>query len=76
MNKEFLLKNLRTVPDFPKKGIMFYDVTTLFKNYECNKEILEATYELYKDKGITKVVGVESRGFVLGSALAMKLGAG
>lgn len=76
MNKDFLLKNLRTVPDFPKPGIQFYDVTTLFKNYECNHEILEATYELYKDKGITKVVGVESRGFVLGSALAMKLKAG
>ncbi|MBR5963625.1 MAG: adenine phosphoribosyltransferase [Bacteroidaceae bacterium] len=76
MDKELLLKNLRTVPDFPKQGILFYDVTTLFKNYDCIKEILDSTYELYKDKGITKVVGVESRGFVLGAALAMKLKAG
>ena len=58
------------------KGILFYDVTTLFKNPEALRTIVDMTYELYKDKGITKVVGVESRGFVMGSALAVKLGAG
>lgn len=76
MNKELLLANLREIPDFPIPGILFYDVTTLFKNAECLEEILNSLYELYKDKGITKVVGIESRGFILGAALAIKLNAG
>lgn len=76
MNKETLKKNLREIPDFPKPGILFYDVTTLFKNQECLQSILDELYEMYKDKGITKVVGIESRGFILGGALAARLGAG
>lgn len=76
MNKQVLLKNLRTIPDFPIKGILFFDVTTLFKDAECLKIMVDELYEYYKDKGITKVVGIESRGFVLGGALAEKLGAG
>ena len=76
MNKELLLKHLRTVPDYPMKGIMFFDVTTLFKNGECFKEIVDSIYEIYKDKGITKVAGIESRGFVIGAAVAARLGAG
>ncbi|MCQ2238943.1 MAG: adenine phosphoribosyltransferase [Bacteroidaceae bacterium] len=74
-NKE-LMENLRIVPNFPIKGIQFYDVTTLFKNPACLKELEERLYNLYKDKGITKVVGIESRGFVMGSILASRLGAG
>ena len=58
------------------KGINFRDVTTLFKNNECLNIMLEELYEIYKDKGITKIVGIESRGFVMASALALKLGAG
>ena len=76
MRKETLLNNLREIPDFPIPGILFYDVTTLFKSAECLNEMIEALYEIYKDKGITKVVGIESRGFILGGALAEKLGAG
>lgn len=76
MNKETLKKNLREIPDFPIPGILFYDVTTLFKNAECLQEMIDSLYELYKDKGITKVVGIESRGFILGGALAVRLGAG
>ena len=76
MNKETLKKNLREIPDFPKPGILFYDVTTLFKNQECLQSIIDELYEMYKDKGITKVVGIESRGFILGGALAARLGAG
>jgi len=75
MNNELLLKNLRTVPDFPIPGILFFDVTTLFKSSECLKELENRLYELYKDKGITKVVGIESRGFVMGALLASRLGA-
>lgn len=76
MNKETLKKNLREIPDFPIPGILFYDVTTLFKNAECLQGMIDELYEMYKDKGITKVVGIESRGFILGGALAARLGAG
>ena len=70
MNKQLLIDNLRCIPDFPKKGINFRDVTTLYQNAECVKEMLDELEEIYKDKGITKIVGVESRGFVMASALA------
>ncbi|MBQ5605750.1 MAG: adenine phosphoribosyltransferase [Prevotella sp.] len=76
MNNEILMKNLRCIPDFPIKGINFRDVTTLFKNPECVQIMVDELYELYKDKGITKIVGIESRGFVIAAALAIKLGAG
>lgn len=62
--------------DFPVPGIHFQDITTLFKNPDCLKIMKEETVEMYKDKGITKVVGVESRGFLLGGVLASELGAG
>lgn len=76
MSKETLLANLREIPNFPIPGILFYDVTTLFKNAECLQEMLDTLYEMYKNKGITKVVGIESRGFIMGGALAARLGAG
>lgn len=62
MSKESLLKTIRQIPDFPIPGILFYDVTTLFKDAEALKELGDMLYEMYKDKGITKVVGIESRG--------------
>lgn len=76
MNNETLLKHLRNVPDFPIKGIQFKDVSTLFKNPKCLRIMVNELYEMYKDKGITKIVGIESRGFVVGAALAYKLNAG
>ena len=76
MNNKLLVDNLRTIPDFPKKGINFRDVTTLYKNAECVKLMLDELEALYKDKGITKIVGIESRGFVMASALAGRLGCG
>ncbi len=76
MNKELLLSNLRNIPDFPIPGIQFKDVTSLFKNPVCMQELDKALYEKYKDCGITKIVGIESRGFVMASALAVKLNAG
>lgn len=76
MNNEILMQNLRVIPDFPKKGILFRDVTTLFKNPDCLRIIDDELYEIYKDKGITKVVGIESRGFVMGAVLARRLNAG
>lgn len=76
MSKETLVKNIREIPDFPIPGILFYDVTTLFKNPEALQELSDTLYEMYKDKGITKVVGIESRGFIMGPILATRLGAG
>ena len=76
MKKELLLAHLRNIPDFPKPGIQFKDVSTLFKNATCLKEMREELVRLYADKGITKVVGIESRGFVMGGILADALGAG
>jgi len=70
------MDNLRCIPDFPQPGINFRDVTTLFKNHECLQIMVDELYEIYKDKGITKIVGIESRGFVIASALAIRLGAG
>ncbi len=75
-DKEKLKAHLRTIPDYPIKGIVFFDVTTLFKDAECLKILVDDLYEHYKDKGITKVVGVESRGYIAGAALALRLGAG
>lgn len=68
--------SIRDIIDFPKKGIVFKDITTLLKNEKHLNTLVEYLYEQYKDKGITKVVGLESRGFILGTVLAYKLGAG
>ena len=76
MNNQTLLNNLRSIPDWPIKGVNFRDVTTLFKSAECVKTITNELFDLYKDKGITKIVGIESRGFVMSSAAAIRLGAG
>ncbi len=71
-----LEKLIRDVSDFPVKGILFKDITTLLKNAEGFSETLNLFFDLAKDKGITKVAGIESRGFIFGGALAAKLGAG
>lgn len=76
MNKQILLDNLRCIPDWPIKGVNFRDVTTLFKSAECVRIMSDEMYDRYKDKGITKIVGIESRGFVMSSAAAIRLGAG
>ena len=76
MNNPKLLQNIRVVPDFPIPGIQFQDVTTLFKDAECLQIMRKEITDLYKDKGITKIVGVESRGFVMSSVVACDLNAG
>lgn len=76
MSKETLLKHLRNIPDYPMEGVQFKDVTSWFMNPDDLREIAEKMYEMYKDKGITKVCGIESRGFIVGAILAEKLGAG
>lgn len=76
MSKERLIESIRKVPNFPIPGILFYDVTTLFKDPVALQELSDRMYKMYKDKGITKVVGIESRGFIMGPILATRLGAG
>ena len=76
MNNKTLMDNLRCIPDFPKKGINFRDVTTLYQNAECLQIMLNELEAIYKDKGITKIVGIESRGVIMASALAGRLGCG
>lgn len=76
MNNPKLLENLRVIPDFPIPGIQFQDVSTLFNNPECLKIMTDEVVDLYKDKGITKIVGIESRGFLLATSVAVNLGAG
>jgi adenine phosphoribosyltransferase len=76
MNIERLTNSVRNVPDFPIPGIQFKDVTTLFKDPELLKDLSDGLYEMYKDKGITKIVGIESRGFIMGPLLADRLGVG
>jgi adenine phosphoribosyltransferase len=67
---------IRTVPDFPKKGIMFRDVTTLMQNRIALSQSIDDLYSLIKHKKIDIVCGIESRGFIFGSPLALKLGCG
>ncbi|MDE5996591.1 MAG: adenine phosphoribosyltransferase [Muribaculaceae bacterium] len=76
MQLEDLKAIIRDVPDFPSVGIMFRDLTTMIKNGEALHVMGDALADLYKDKGVTKVVGIESRGFIGGSILADRLGAG
>lgn len=76
MTNEELKLHIRNIPDFPIEGIQFKDITTLFKNNECLNSLAKSTISLYKNFGITKVVGIESRGFILGSILANELNAG
>jgi adenine phosphoribosyltransferase len=71
-----VIKSIRNVPDFPNPGILFKDITTALKDPAIFNYICEHTYEYYKDKKITKVIGIESRGFILGAVLAAKLNAG
>ena len=76
MNEKELSKYIRNIPDFPKKGIQFKDITTLLKEPEALRTVAEILADKYRDKGVTKVAGIESRGFIFGAILAEKLNAG
>ncbi len=75
-NNSSLEKSIRSIPDFPKPGILFRDVTTLIQNKSAFKKSIDLLAKKYKGKKIDKVVGVEARGFIFGAALAHKIGAG
>lgn len=71
------IKNkIRTVPDFPKPGIMFRDITTLLQDAAAYRETIELLYQKFKDRKIDYVAAIESRGYLFGAPLALKLGAG
>jgi adenine phosphoribosyltransferase len=67
---------VRTIPDYPKPGILFRDITTLLGDAEALRQTVEQLSEPFKDLGVTKVAGLEARGFILGGAVACQLGAG
>jgi adenine phosphoribosyltransferase len=73
---DLLKTRIRHVPDFPKPGILFYDVTTLLRDPQGFKLAIDSLSEPYHDRGISLVVGIESRGFILGAAVADRIGAG
>ncbi len=67
---------IREIPDFPKPGILFYDITTLLKEPQGYRAVIDDLTARYRDGRISKVVGIESRGFILGAPLAYNLGSG
>ena len=73
---EALKERIRHVPDFPKPGILFYDVTTLLGDREGFRLAVDAMAEPYSGQSIDMIVGIESRGFIFGSAIADRIGAG
>jgi adenine phosphoribosyltransferase len=73
---DLLKTRIRHVPDFPKPGILFYDVTTLLRDPQGFKLAIDSLSEPYHNRGISLVVGIESRGFILGAAVADRIGAG
>lgn len=74
MIQDKLKKVIRDVPDFPKPGINFKDISTIMLDPVISAEVLDHLVDLYKDKGITKIAGIESRGFLFGYPLAIRLG--
>ena len=76
MNCDHLKELIREVPDFPKKGILFYDITTLLKDKVGFAKLIDALSEHYLDREVDLVLGIEARGFIFGPALAYRLNAG
>lgn len=75
-NFQYVREHVREVPDFPKKGILFLDVTTIVKDAKAFNMCIDFLYEKFKDENIDYVAGIESRGFIFGAPLACKLNAG
>ena len=71
-----LKKIVREIPDYPKPGILFYDITTLLKDADAFKRIIDILSDRYRDRGITKILGIDSRGFIFAPCVAYNLGAG
>lgn len=76
MTSEEVKQQIRNIPDFPVSGIQFKDITTALRHPDCLRWMRDELVNLYKEKGITKIVGIESRGFIVAPAVAMELGVG
>ena len=76
MTAEEVKLQIRNIPDFPVRGVQFKDITTALQQPECLRWMRDEMVNLYKNKGITKIVGIESRGFIIAPAVAMELGVG
>lgn len=76
MNSHELKKLIREIPDWPKPGILFYDITTLLKDPQGFRTVIDLLYDHYHVKPVDVVAGIEARGFIFGPALAYRLGAG
>ena len=74
MDIELIRNSIRNVPDFPKQGIQFKDITTLLQDIDAFQETIDIFYQQFKDKKIEAIVGIESRGFIFAAPLALKLG--
>lgn len=75
-NYEYVKEHVRIVPNFPKEGIMFLDITTAIKDAKAMQMMTDFLYEKFKNESVDYVAGIESRGFIFGAALAYKLGCG
>jgi len=76
MDRNYINQKIRKIPNFPKEGILFYDITTLFEDAWAFRKIIDEICQKYKNKKIDKIVGIDARGFLLVSVMAYKLGAG
>lgn len=76
MNSDSLKKLIRAIPDYPKPGILFYDITTLLKDPQGFRALIDRLYDHYHPRPVDVIAGIEARGFIFGPALAYRLGAG
>ena len=74
MDIDKIKNSIRNIPDFPKPGIQFKDITTLLQDHDAFNEAIEAFYDAFKDEKIDVIIGIESRGFIFAAPLALKLG--
>lgn len=73
---QLIKESIASIPDYPKEGVLFRDITTLLNNPAAYQATIDLLVEHYKDKGVTKIVGTEARGFLFGAPVALRLGVG
>ena len=76
MDKKYLDQKIRRVPDFPKKGILFYDITTVLEDKDAWRQLIDELCRPYQEQKIDKIVGIDARGFLLAAAMGYKLNTG
>lgn len=73
---QLIKESIATIPNYPKEGVLFRDITTLLNNPAAYQATIDLLVDHYKDKGVTKIVGTEARGFLFGAPVALRLGVG